>query len=312
MVKIISTGSYLPEKIVTNNDSLFSHLDTSDEWIYTRTGIKQRCFISEEQNTSDIAYNAAINCLNKIDNFDINSIDGIIVATTTADMVFPATAVKVQNMLGITNNCLAFDIQAVCTGWIYALSVAISILKSSELSNILVIGADAMSKILDFNDRNTCILFGDGAGATLISKTKEDDISGFIDTIIHSNGQYYNDLKSDPTVDMDGRTIFQLAVKNLTEVTSHILKKHNFTTSDIKYMIPHQANIRIIQTLCKYLNLPEEHAIAMLETCGNTSAASIPIALDYATSNNMLSKGDLIVLNAVGGGLTWGASLLRW
>jgi 3-oxoacyl-[acyl-carrier-protein] synthase-3 len=313
--KIISIGSYLPEKILTNLD-LEKIIDTTDEWIQTRTGIKQR-HIAENQLTSDLGYLAAKDALEKSD-LRSQDIDAIIVATTTPDLTFPSTATIIQDKLNI-KNAFAFDMQAVCSGFVYALDVANNFIKSGQYQNILVIGAENLSKILDWNDRNTCVLFGDGAGAVILSKS--DDESGILSSCLYSDGAFGNILQTDGgvastqnagAIQMVGKEVFKHAVEKMTGSIIESLEKSNLTINDIDYVISHQANIRILKSVAKKLSLKDEQSIITVDKHANTSAASIPLALSDYLQNNEIKKGDIVVMNALGAGLTWGSVVIRW
>jgi len=315
--RITGTGSYLPEKILTNLD-LERMVDTNDEWIRTRTGITQRHIASEDQVASDLALYACQNAMQAagVTNKDI---DLIIVATTTPDMIFPSTACILQNKLGI-ENCPAFDVQAVCSGFVYALATADMFVSSGKCRNALVVGTEIYSKILDWNDRSTCVLFGDGAGAVVLSQS---DQPGILSTHLHANGSYSNILSAPgcisggkvqgtPYINMEGNTVFKFAVKVLEEVVQEAIAKNNLQTTDIDWLIPHQANIRIIQSTARKLGLPMDKVVVAVDKHGNTSAASIPLALDIAVRDGRIQSDQLILLEGVGGGFTWGAVLLRW
>lgn len=314
---IRSVGSYLPSNIVKNQD-LEKLIDTSDEWIVTRTGIKQRQLVAEGEFTSHLATKAAQNAL-KNASMEANEIDVIIVATTTPDNSFPATAVKVQAALKMTRGA-AFDIQAVCSGFVYALNVADSMIKSGSAKNILVIGAESMSKLLDWQDRSTCILFGDGAGAVILSAT-QDKSRGIIDSQIYSDGTLDSILLTDGGVSssqttghikMLGKEVYKHAIEKMSNAITQILDKNNFTIDDVSLLIPHQANVRIIESIATRLSFPQSKVIITVDQHANTSAASIPLAMDFAYSNNKLKENDLVVTVAMGGGVTWGAALIRW
>lgn len=315
--KITATGSYLPQKIVTNFD-LSKTVDTSDEWITERTGIKQRHIAAENEFTSDIATNAALNLLKNSD-IKAEDIDLIILATTTPDLTFPATATKVQANLK-ANNAFAFDIQAVCSGFVYALSTADNFIKSGQVKNALVIGADIISRIVDWKDRNTCVLFGDGAGAVLLQATSEENC-GIIATDLHSDGNLNNILKTSGgpsfnqqtgVITMSGKDVFKHAVSKMSNSVLSVLKKANLTSQDIDLLIPHQANLRILNAVATKLNLDDSKVIITVQKHANTSAASIPLALDQANKESKIKKGDLIIFEALGGGITWGSIAARW
>ncbi|MFV0430857.1 MAG: beta-ketoacyl-ACP synthase III [Alphaproteobacteria bacterium] len=319
--KIIATGSYLPDNIVTNDD-MAKIVETSDEWISTRTGIKERRFAREGELTSDLAFNAATKALKKA-NITANDLDMIIVATTTADNTFPSTAAKLHAMLQIKSPIATFDIQAVCSGFVYGLSVADSMIKNHMAQKVLLIGAETMSRILDFNDRSTCVLFGDGAGAVILEATennpKEKNHSGILSTHLHSSGQYYDILKTQggPSLGhggkiyMDGPEVYKVAVNALSNVVKEALESNGLDKSDIDWLVPHQANKRIIMSMARKLNLSEDNVIITIDKHANTSAASIPIALDYAIESGKIKQGQMILMEAAGGGMTWGAALLR-
>lgn len=315
--RIAGTGSYLPEKILTNLD-LERMVDTSDEWIRTRTGITQRHIASEDQVASDLAMYACQNAMQAA-GVTGQDIDLIIVATTTPDMIFPSTACILQNKLGI-ENCPAFDVQAVCSGFIYALATADMFVSSGKCRNALVVGSEIYSRILDWNDRSTCVLFGDGAGAVVLSQS---DRPGILSTHLHANGSHSNILSAPgcisdgkvqgtPYINMEGNAVFKFAVKVLEEVVQEAVAKNNLQSTDIDWLIPHQANIRIIQSTAKKLGLPMDKVVVAVDKHGNTSAASIPLALDLAVRDGRIQPNQLILLEGVGGGFTWGAVLLRW
>ncbi len=315
--KITGTGSYLPEKVLTNHD-LEAMMDTSDEWIRTRTGITQRHVVAEGQMASDLAFNASLKAIEaaKIEN---NEIDLIILATTTPDMIFPSTACILQEKLGI-KDCPAFDIQAVCSGFVYALATADMFIRAGKCRNALIVGTEIYSKIVDWNDRTTCVLFGDGAGAVVLSQS---DQPGILSSHLHANGDYSKvlsvsgnisrgEIKGNPYVSMEGNTVFKFAVTVLEEVAREAIVENNLKTSDIDWLIPHQANIRIIKSTAKKLGIPMNKVVATVDKHGNTSAASIPLALDIAVRDGRIQSNQLVLLEGVGGGFTWGAVLLRW
>ena len=310
--KIIATGSYLPSSILTNQD-LEKRLDTSDDWITSRTGIKQRHIIGDEEKTSDMAYEAAIKAI-KTAKIDANSIDLIIVATTTPDKVFPSTACTLQSKLGI-EECPAFDIQAVCSGFIYALSVADKYIKTNSARTVLVVGADAMSTITDYSDRGNAILWGDGAGAVILKASQEP---GILSTHIHAQGKYEDLLhvprKSDEkkdTIDMVGNQVFKIAVNTLDKIVDETLDANNLKKTDIDWLVPHQANIRILEATAKKLSMGMDKVIVTIDRHGNTSAASIPLALDEGIKTNKILPSQLILMEAFGGGFTWGSALIK-
>jgi len=315
--KISATGSYLPERILTNAE-LSQKVETSDEWIVERTGITKRHIAAEGELTSDIAYKAALRTLEKSD-IKAEDIDLIILATTTPDLTFPASATTVQAKLG-ANKAFAFDIQAVCSGFVYAIATADNFIKTGQVKNALVIGADILSRIVDWKDRNTCVLFGDGAGAVLLQATTEKNC-GIISSDLHSDGTLNDILKTNggPAlnqktgfIEMAGKEVFKHAVEKMSKSVISALDKAGLTTKDIDLLVPHQANIRILNAVATRLELPPEKVILTVHDHANTSAASIPLALDYANSQNRIKKGDVVVLEALGGGLTWGSVVVRW
>ncbi|WP_300086141.1 beta-ketoacyl-ACP synthase III [uncultured Nitrosomonas sp.] len=315
--RIIGTGSYLPEKILTNQD-LESMVDTSDEWIRTRTGIEQRHIAAEGQMASDLALKASQNAIDAA-GLQAKDIDLIIVATTTPDMIFPSTACILQNKLG-TSRGPAFDIQAVCSGFIYALATADMFVSSGKARNALIVGTEVYSRIMDWNDRTTCVLFGDGAGAVVLAR---DQKPGILSSHLHADGNYNQVLSAPasihsgkiqgtPFVTMEGSTVFKFAVKVLEEAVLEALQENQLQTSDIDWLIPHQANIRIITSTAKKLGIPEEKVVKTVSQHGNTSAASVPLALDQAVRDGRILPGQHIILEGVGGGFTWGSVLVRW
>jgi 3-oxoacyl-[acyl-carrier-protein] synthase-3 len=315
--RIIGTGSYLPEKILTNHD-LERMVDTSDEWIRTRTGISQRHIAADGQLASDLAVNASHRALESA-NLKADEIDLIIVATTTPDMVFPSTACILQNKLGI-KQCPAFDVQAVCSGFVYALATADVFIRAGKYRNALVVGSEIYSNIVDWKDRSTCVLFGDGAGAVILTQS---DQPGILSSHLHADGNFSDVLavpgsicdgkvQGTPFVNMEGNTVFKFAVKVLEEVVIEAVKENNLQATDIDWLIPHQANIRIIRSTAKKLGIPMEKVVTTVEKHGNTSAASIPLALDIAVRDGRVQSDQYVLLEGVGGGFTWGAVLLRW
>ena len=315
--RIAGTGSYLPEKILANAD-LEKLVDTTDEWIYTRTGIRQRHIAADTENASDLALVA---CRRALDAAGLTpeDIDLVIVATTTADMVFPSTACLLQAKLGMKHGA-AFDLQAVCSGFVYALSTADQFVKSGQYRHVLVVGAEVYSRILDWKDRSTCVLFGDGAGAVVL---KPADAPGIVASRLHSDGRYAHILSvpgsvsggaisGRPLLQMEGNAVFKLAVKVLGDVADETLTAAGLARSDVDWLIPHQANIRIIQATAKKLGLPMERVVTTVERHANTSAASVPLALDEAVRDGRIRPGQHVLLEGVGGGFTWGAVLLRW
>jgi 3-oxoacyl-[acyl-carrier-protein] synthase-3 len=304
--KIIGTGGYLPKKIVTNKD-LESTVDTTDEWIVERTGIKQRHIAEENETTSSMAVQASIDALNSA-NIQPEDIDLIIVATTTPDQIFPSTACIVQNKLKI--KAPAFDIQAACTGFVYALSIADNYIKAGLNKNILVIGAEKYSNLLDWNDRSTCVLFGDGAGAVILSAQPEP---GIISSHIHADGKY-NDLLSveNNHIKMKGNEVFKVAVNTLSKLVDETLSINNMTKSDVDWLVPHQANLRIIKAAAKKLSMSLDQVVVTVDKHANTSAASIPLALNEAVKDGRIKSDQVILLEAFGSGFTWGSVLLRY
>ena len=320
--RIAGTGSYLPPDRLTNADLVArlasTGVETSDDWIVDRTGIRARHFAAPQVSCSDLAFEAAKNALQAA-GLQPGDIDLIIVATSTPDMVFPSTACILQNKLGIAG-CPAFDIQAVCSGFVYALSVANAMIKTGAASRALVVGAEIFSRILDFSDRTTCVLFGDGAGAVVLEAS---ETPGILASDLHADGKYVDILcvpghvsggkvTGDALLRMDGQAVFKLAVGVLESAARTVLGKANLTDADIDWLIPHQANIRIMQSTAKKLKLPFEKLIVTVDEHGNTSAASIPLALDVSVRSGKIKKGDTLMLEGVGGGFTWGAVLLNF
>lgn len=317
--RITGTGSYLPPNRVSN-EALAAQLagdgiETSDQWIVERTGIKARHFAAADVTSSDLALEAAKRALAAAD-VDAASIDLIIVATSTPDMVFPSTACLVQQKLGV-HGCAAFDVQAVCSGFVYGLTVADSMIRTGAASKALVIGAEVFSRILDFKDRTTCVLFGDGAGAVVLEAS---DTPGLLASELHADGRHVDILCTpgtvsggqvlgDPLLKMDGQAVFKVAVGVLEQVARSVLAKAERSDADIDWLIPHQANIRIMQSTAKKLKLPFDKLIVTVDQHGNTSAASIPLALDEAVRGGKIRRGDTVMLEGVGGGFTWGAVL---
>ena len=310
-------GSYLPEKIITNKD-LEETIDTTDEWIKERTGISQRHVAAQNEYTSDLAVIAAKSALSNAE-MSTQDIDLIIVATTTPDYTFPSTATIVQKKLGIKHGA-AFDIQAVCSGFIYGMSIADSMLKSGSAKNVLLIGAETFSRILDWKDRSTCVLFGDGAGAFILSSDNVTDI-GILSTLIRSNGEHRELLYVDggPSksenvgkLRMIGNQVFKHAVKDIASIMNECADSYGVAVSDIDWFVPHQANQRILNGVAKRLCLNDEQVISTVSIHANTSAASVPLAMDFAIKDGRIKRGDLIMLEAFGGGFTLGASLLRY
>lgn len=315
--KVAGTGSYLPEKILTNFD-LERMVDTSDEWIRTRTGITQRHIAADDEMASDLALNASREAMAAAD-VKAGDIDLIIVATTTPDMIFPSTACILQEKLGV-NGCPVFDVQAVCSGFIYALATADMFIRAGKCRTALVVGTEIYSRILDWTDRSTCVLFGDGAGAVILT---QNDRPGILSSHLHADGSYSKILavpgsicggkvQGKPFVMMQGNAVFKFAIKVLEDVVREALAENNLQVSDVDWLIPHQANIRIILSTAKKLGLPIEKVVATLDKHANTSAASIPLALDIAVRDGRIKSGQLVLLEGVGGGFTWGAALVRW
>ncbi len=315
--KIVATGSYVPSKIVTNFD-LSKEVDTNNEWIVERTGIKQRHIADKSELTSDLAFKASEN-LFKNCQIKAEEIDMIIVATTSPDLTFPSTACILQNKLNATK-AFCFDVQAVCSGFIYALSIANNFIQNGSVKRALVVGSETLSRIVDWKDRNTCVLFGDGAGAVILEATNEQNC-GIISYSLHSEGSLTDILKTSGGssfnqksgfIEMSGREVFKHAVEKMANSVLETLEKVNLTVDDIDLLVPHQANLRILNSVAARLKIPLEKVIITVENHANTSAASIPLALDFANKNHKIKKGDLIVLEALGGGLTWGSIAMRW
>ncbi len=318
---VAGTGSYLPEKILTNND-LEKMVDTTDEWIIERTGIKRRHIAADDEVTSDLAVKAANKALASA-GINADQIDLIVLATSTADQTFPSTATTVQRKLGITKGA-AFDVQAVCSGFVYALTTADNFIKAGQAKNALVIGAEIFSRILDWEDRTTCVLFGDGAGAVVLTATAgvgDNTDQGILSSRIHSDGRYNDLLYVDGGVSstgtighlrMKGREVFRHAVVNLASVVGEVLEDCGMVSADIDLIVPHQANKRILDGTARKLNVPLDKVVITVEDHANTSAASIPLALDVAVKDGRITRGDILILEAMGGGFTWGACLLRW
>ena len=323
--KILGCGSYLPERVVTNAE-LAKTVDTSDEWIVERSGIRQRHIASDGQFTSDLALKAAERALEHA-SIKAENVDMVIVATTTPDNTFPATATKVQHNLGMTTGA-AFDIQAVCSGFIFALSVADNMIKGGQADTIVVIGAETFSRILDWEDRGTCVLFGDGAGAVVLQASPDDvpdedtiTAQGILSTHIHSNGSTRDLLYVDggPSstqtvghVRMVGREVFRHAVTNLANIVGETLDAHGLRSDDLDWLVPHQANKRILDSTVRKLGMSADRVVVTVDRHANTSAASIPLALDEAVKDGRIKRGDLVLMEAMGGGLTWGSGLVRW
>ena len=318
---LLGCGGYLPSQIVTNNDLAARGVDTSDEWVVQRTGISQRRYAAEGECTSDLATKAAQAALANA-GVDIEAVDAIVLATTSPDNVFPSTAARVQAKLGMKRG-FAFDVQAVCSGFVYALTVADNFIRLGQAKTVLVIGAETLSRLVDWKDRTTCVLFGDGAGAVVLQAGEgKGDASdrGIISTHLHSDGQQYHHLYVDGGVGstgafgymrMDGKEVFRHAVTRLSEVVDEAIESNNLTYDAIDWLVPHQANKRIIDGIAKKLQLPPERVVITIDKHANTSAASIPLALSCAVNDGRIQKGQLILMNAMGGGFTWGSALVR-
>jgi len=315
--RIVGTGRYLPAEVLTNAE-LAKRVDTSDEWIRSRTGICQRHIAAPDEKTSDLALAASREALAAA-GLAPAEVDMIVLATTTPDMVFPSTACILQDKLG-TRNGPAFDVQAVCSGFVYALGLADLMVKSGQARNALVVGAEIYSRILDWHDRGTCVLFGDGAGAVVLAPATEP---GILSAHLHADGHYrdilavpgtvaHGAVSGTPLLTMEGNTVFKFAVKVLAEVAHEALAANGLTTSAIDWLIPHQANIRIMDATAKKLHVPLERMVSTVDRHANTSAASIPLALDLAVRDGRIRPGQHVMLLGVGGGFTWGSVLLRW
>lgn len=315
---ILGTGSYLPEKRLTNAD-LERLIDTSDAWIVERTGIHYRHVAAEHETTSDLAYQAALRAIEAA-GMAANDIDMILVATTTPDRVFPSTACLLQHKLAIRNTCPAMDVQAVCSGFIYALSTANAFIRSGQIKTALVVGAETLTRITDYQDRGNCILWGDGAGAVVLGATTGD--SGILSTHLHADGQYEQMLFVEgggtccvgerPYMRMQGNSVFKMAVKTLDTIVDETLQANGLQQSDIDWLVPHQANKRIIEATAKKLAMPMDRVILTVGEHGNTSAASIPLALDVGVRDGRIQRGELLLMEAFGGGFTWGSALIRY
>lgn len=315
--RIIATGHYLPTCIKTNHD-LTLEIETSDEWIQTRTGIKQRHVAAPEEKTSDLALKAAQAALEEA-HLQPNDIDLIIVATSTPDQVFPSTATILQYKLGVTNGCPAFDVQAVCSGFVYALNTADLYVKSGQAKRALVVGAEIFTRILDWQDRGTCVLFGDGAGAVILEASEE---AGILSSHLHADGRYHDilavpgwvahgEITGRPLLTMEGSAVFKFAVKALADVAFETLEKANITVENIDWYVAHQANVRILQATAKRIGIQPEKVVTTVSEHANTSAASVPLALDVARKDGRIQKDQIVLLEGVGGGFTWGAVLVK-
>lgn len=316
--KIIGTGSYLPAKVLTNSD-LEKMVDTTNEWIVTRSGISERHIAAEDELTSDLALQASRKAIEAA-GISPDEIDLVIVATTSPDQLFPSTACILQDKLGIKSKGPAFDIQAVCGGFVFALNTADLYIKGGQAKTALVVGAEVLSRMLDWSDRTTCVLFGDGAGAVVLQASAQP---GVLAAKLHSDGSHRDMLKAegnvrdgkvdgDPFIKMDGQAVFKFAVRVLSDVVEEILEEQNLKGGDIDWLVPHQANIRIIEATAKKLGLAMDNVVVTVAQHGNTSAASIPLALDAAVRDGRIKSGQNILIEAVGGGFTWGAILIKW
>jgi 3-oxoacyl-[acyl-carrier-protein] synthase-3 len=315
--RILGTGSYLPARILTNAD-LEKLVDTNDQWIVERTGIRERHIAAEGEFTSDLATRAARAALD-VAGLAVDDIDLLLVATTTPDLVFPSTACIVQFKLGMTNGKPAFDLQAVCSGFVYALSVADQFIKTGAARNVLVIGAETLSRITDWNDRGNCILWGDGAGAVVLGASSEP---GIIATHIHADGRHKELLRTttgastgmnEPALmRMEGNAVFKMAVNTLDRIVDETLEANGLQKSDIDWLVPHQANIRIISATAKKLGMSMANVVTTVAGHGNTSAASVPLAFDVAVRDGRIQRGQTVLMEAFGGGFTWGSALLKY
>jgi 3-oxoacyl-[acyl-carrier-protein] synthase-3 len=318
--KIAGTGGYLPERIMTNTE-LEQIVDTSDDWIKSRTGIAKRHIAADNETTCDLAEQAARKAIAAA-GIDAGDIDLIIIGTTTPDVIFPSTACLLQQRLGI-HGCPAFDVQAVCTGFIYALDIADKFIRTGAAKTALVVGAETLSRILDWTDRSTCVLFGDGAGAVILQASPEP---GIMSSHLHADGEY-NELLNVPAgisrdparmkdggayIQMQGNEVFKVAVNTLGRIVDETLEANHLAKEDIDWLVPHQANTRIIAATAKKLNMPMDHVVLTVDQHGNTSAASVPLALDVAIRDGRIQRGDILLLEAFGGGFTWGAALVKY
>jgi 3-oxoacyl-[acyl-carrier-protein] synthase-3 len=316
----MGVGHYLPERLVPNSE-LETLVETSDEWIRSRSGIERRHFAAEGQTTSDLAIRAAQAALADA-GMNAEDVDAIILATSTADLTFPSAATMVQAGLGMTRG-FAFDVQAVCAGFVYAMANANALILSGQAKRILVIGAETFSKLMDWSDRSTCVLFGDGAGAVLLEAVESDGTAadrGILSTDLHSDGRFRDLLYVDGGVStgttgylrMQGKEVFRHAVEKLAETAHTALEKVGLTSGDVDWIVPHQANIRIIEATAKRMQVPMDRVVVTVQDHGNTSAASIPLALSVGKARGQIKPGDLVVTEAIGGGLAWGSVVLRW
>ena len=318
--RIAGTGSYLPEKVLTNAD-LEKMVETSDEWIQTRTGIRERHIAADGQTTSDLGYQAALRALEAA-GIEASQLDMIVVGTTTPDLIFPSTACLIQAKLG-ASGCPAFDVNAACSGFVFALSVADKFIRSGDARHVLVIGAETLTRIVDWNDRTTCVLFGDGAGAVVL---KADEDTGILSTHLHADGSKKELLWNPVGVSagfgdsengrgailMKGNDVFKYAVKALDSVVDETLHANGLDKADLDWLIPHQANLRIIEATARRLDMSMDQVIVTVDKHGNTSSASVPMALDHAVRSGRVERGQLLLLEAFGGGFTWGSALLRY
>jgi len=316
--KIIGTGSYLPAKTLTNFD-LEKIVETSHDWIVSRSGIVERHIAADDEMTSDLALHASRRAIEAA-GISADEIDLVIVATTSPDKMFPSTACILQDKLGIRNRGAAFDMQAVCGGFVYALNTADLYIRGGQAKTVLVVGAEVLSRMLDWTDRTTCVLFGDGAGAVVLQAS---ETPGIVASKLHADGRHHGMLKADgnirngevqgdPFIKMDGQAVFKFAVKVLSEVVEEVLAENNLQGYDINWLVPHQANIRIMEATAKKLGLSMDNVVVTVAHHGNTSSASIPLALDTAVRDGRIKTGQNILLEAVGGGFTWGAILIKW
>lgn len=305
--KIIGTGSYLPANVVTNFD-LEKRMETSHEWIFSRSGIAERHFAAEDEATSDLAFHACERAIAAA-GIAVDEIDLIIVGTTSPDMGFPSTACILQNKLAMTNGCPAFDIQAVCGGFVFALNTADMYIRGGQAKTALVVGADSLSRLLNWNDRTTSVLFGDGAGAVILRASEQP---GILASKLHSDGKHHAMLKANPLIWMDGPAVFKFAVKVLSEVVEELLAEQQLAAAEIDWLVPHQANIRIIEATAKKLGMNMNHVVTTVAQHGNTSGASIPLALDAAVRDGRIQPGQTVLIEAVGAGFTWGAMLIKF
>jgi 3-oxoacyl-[acyl-carrier-protein] synthase-3 len=319
--RIAGTGSYLPERVLTNAD-LERMVDTSDEWILSRTGIRERHIAADEQTTSDLSYEAALRAMEAA-GVGPEDIDFLVVGTTTPDLVFPSTAVLLQQRLGLPH-VGAMDVNAACTGFIYALSIADKWIRTGDAKRALVIGAECLSRMIDWEDRTTCVLFGDGAGAVVLEAAEEP---GILSTHLHANGDHVELLRTRAgvstgfdleaprggvAIEMKGNEVFKVAVRTLGRIVDETLEANDLDKSDLDWLVPHQANLRIISATANKLDMPMERVVLTVERHGNTSAASVPLALDEAVRDGRIERGQLVLMEAFGGGFTWGSALVRF